>query len=127
MDPSGTAEIVNNTGRPIEVTGNPGLGRGAGAQAIGTIPANPPTQGEFGPGPVYGGSNPVACHDGSLIYDIDYVEGIKVRGNEYFPVYHVNEATNSYTGKKEIYFVPDPGASIIGLVRSILNPGSMFH
>ncbi len=131
VDPFGLAVIVNNTGRPITVTGNPGQGRGSGAQVTATIPAGQSSVWNTGQqinrdNQQYGGANPIATSQGP-IYDVDFVEGIKVPGNQYFPVYYVNEGIDSATGQRQVYVVIDPIGTVGGMIRTILNPGSVSH
>lgn len=48
IDPTGLATVVNNTGMPIVVSGNPGMGHGTGDQVYGVVPPD---------GNLYGGPN----------------------------------------------------------------------
>ena len=50
LDPNGLATVVNNTGTPLYVSGNPGSGHGSNGQVYGVVPSN---------GKSYGGTNPV--------------------------------------------------------------------
>ncbi len=81
IDPTGLATVVNNTGMPIVVSGNPGMGHGTGGQVYGVVPPD---------GNLYGGpNNPVQGYPtvqaaidaynhvgpiqpAGLIYDIDF-------------------------------------------------------
>ncbi len=81
IDPTGLATVVNSTGMPIVVSGNPGMGHGTGGQVYGVVPPD---------GNLYGGpNNPVQGYPtvqaaidaynhigpiqpAGLIYDIDF-------------------------------------------------------
>ncbi len=73
-DPKGLAIVVNHTGSPLPASGNRGPGQGSGPQIDISIPDDEQP---------YGGSNPI---DG--VYDIDFVNGEKFRGNDSYPTWH---------------------------------------
>lgn len=54
IDPLGLNIIINNTGRPVMVSGNPGSGHGSGAQLFGVVPPDgKPHGGNENPIPMY--------------------------------------------------------------------------
>jgi len=81
IDPTGLATVVNNSGSPIIVSGNPGQGHGTGGQVYGVVPPD---------GKLYGGDkNPIVgyptvqaaidAYNGAgpiqpagFIYDVDF-------------------------------------------------------
>jgi RHS repeat-associated protein len=77
IDPTGLATVVNNTGAPIIVSGNPGQGHGTGGQVYGVVPPD---------GNVYGGAqNPIAGYP-TIQAAIDAYNGagpIQTVGNVY--------------------------------------------
>jgi RHS repeat-associated protein len=53
LDPTGLDAIINNSGQPLIVSGNPGEGHGSGGQVYGVVPAKPDVE-YGGPGVTIG-------------------------------------------------------------------------
>jgi RHS repeat-associated protein len=113
VDSNGLAVVRNRTGRPLSASGNAGLGSGAGPQVPFTIP----------PGATAGGSeNPVPNpNDPSCpITDVDFVDGVKLFGDDSSPVLDLYEFDASGAGGPT-FLVPIPDFSGDGAVRSLLR------
>ena len=83
FDPDGLAVVINNTGRPLRVTGNPGRGSGTGAQESAII----------APGARGGGSdNPLTGDAGGTIVDVDFgPNGEKLFGRDSGPIFEATD------------------------------------